>query len=814
MRGLARDVLWTYVSLGLSAIVALFVLSFALHKIGAADYGLFYLATTTVGFLTILDFGLSMTVVRSTAQVDGDFDDRSRAAARTNVLVAYSSYVMLGLVIIVITIPLLAILPALLHIPSGKRVVFQQTLALESLATAVIMVVATLRGIARGRRNFRLVALAVITNTLVNLVVVIFAIGRLRVVGLALADLVAALVPLLLLVPWIKREVPWFRFRPGRPRMRELRRVTAFAVPLIIFSVFGRVVNSTDALVIGVFATTAVVGFYRSGSVVPNGLVSLLFNGYDVIFPSLARAVDPREQEEVTRFLTRVFAYAGGVIFTLLALFREQVVVLLAGRSSELAANVLLVFCLVWMVNTCIHGFHLLLIARARQRRLAGLIAVELLFNLFLTVILVRSIGALGAAIATLAAITLSNWLAFPVLFRNEFSRGMGKTLLGDGIMPTALGAAVALAGFWATVMVPSSVRTELTVLLTGLLALTIGMSLLGRQGRGLLRLAVTPHAVNPGGAITARSPASIFRSKSKLGPPFYVCAECAAINPEGAVSCWRCVSRLPGVRRRWTTYSSDLAEVDGENGARIIKVLRNRTDLAGLARYERERQVLTAIADRIPAGIVPRLVAADPGVLIMSKLPGRRVHDLLPWPTSERAAALRGAGHALAALSEIEPTDLPPAGPISLDTDIALVRGVLPLAIIESALAAIPVGEVPPRFVHGDFVPTNWLWDGSRIAVVDFDRSHVGFPDEDVASAWARLRLLGKWFPPGVGRALAREVLERWRPVPSVPWKARAVVTTVAIALRRVESRPAAVRTYELASLRRAIGEVVTELG
>jgi aminoglycoside phosphotransferase (APT) family kinase protein len=197
-----------------------------------------------------------------------------------------------------------------------------------------------------------------------------------------------------------------------------------------------------------------------------------------------------------------------------------------------------------------------------------------------------------------------------------------------------------------------------------------------------------------------------------------------------------------------------------------------------------------------------------------MSKLPGRRVHDLLPWPTSERAAALRGAGHALAALSEIEPTDLPPAGPISLDTDIALVRGVLPLAIIESALAAIPVGEVPPRFVHGDFVPTNWLWDGSRIAVVDFDRSHVGFPDEDVASAWARLRLLGKWFPPGVGRALAREVLERWRPVPSVPWKARAVVTTVAIALRRVESRPAAVRTYELASLRRAIGEVVTELG
>jgi aminoglycoside phosphotransferase (APT) family kinase protein len=166
-----------------------------------------------------------------------------------------------------------------------------------------------------------------------------------------------------------------------------------------------------------------------------------------------------------------------------------------------------------------------------------------------------------------------------------------------------------------------------------------------------------------------------------------------------------------------------------------------------------------------------------------------------------------------LAALSEIQPTNLPPPGPTSLDTDIALARDVLPLAIIEAALAAIPVGEVPPGFVHGDFVPTNWLWDGSRIAVVDFDRSHVGCPDEDVAWAWARLRLLGKWFPPGVGRSLASEVLDQWRPVPSVPWKARAVVTTVAIALRRLERRPIAIRTYELTSLRRAIGEVVAEL-
>jgi O-antigen/teichoic acid export membrane protein len=798
----------------MSAIVALFVLSYALHSIGAADYGLFYLATTTVGILTILDFGLSMTVVRSTAQVDEDFDDTSRTAARTNVLVAYSSYLMLGLVIMVVTIPLLVILPAVLHIPSGKRAVFQQTLALESLATAVIMVVATLRGIARGRRNFRLVALAVMANAGVNLVVVIFAIGRLGVVSLALADLTAALVPLLLLGQWIKREVPWFRFHPGRPRMRELRHVTGFAVPLIIFSVFGRVVNSTDALVIGAFATTAVVGIYRSGSVVPNGLVSLLFNGYDVIFPSLARAVDPREQEDVTRFLTRVFAYAGGVIFTLLALFREQVVVLLAGRSSDLAANVLLVFCFVWLVNISIHGLHLLLIARARQRRLAVLIAVELVFNLILTVILVRSIGPLGAAIATLVAIALSNWLAFPVLFRHELSRGVGKTLVGDGIMPTALGAAMALAGFWATVMVPSFARISLALLLTGVFALTIGMTLLGRQGRGTLRLAVTPHAVNRGGAIIARSPASLFRSSSKLGPPFYICDECAAINPEGAASCWRCVSRLAGVRRRWATHSSDLAEVEGVNGVRIIKVLRDRTDLAGLDRYERERQVLTAIGDRLPPGIVPQLVAAEPGLLIMSKLPGRRVHDLLPWPTSERAAALRGAGQTLAALSEIEQTNLPPPGPNAVDADIALARDVLPLAIIEAALAPVPVGETPPRFVHGDFVPTNWLWDGSRIALVDFDRSHVGFQEEDVASAWARLRLLGKWFPPGVGRSLAREVLDQWSPVPSAPWKARAIVTTVAIALRRLESRPTAIRTYELTSLRRAIGQVVAELG
>lgn len=291
------------------------------------------------------------------------------------------------------------------------------------------------------------------------------------------------------------------------------------------------------------------------------------------------------------------------------------------------------------------------------------------------------------------------------------------------------------------------------------------------------------------------------------------VCSECAAVQRERTFTCWRCGAPMLVCRRVRATDSSIVYEVEHPGGLRIIKMLRNRTDPLGIRRYERERQVLSLLSDRVPTGVIPRIVAADLGILVTEKLPGRRVHDLLWWPTSERLLAVRKAGETARLLAAIRTDDvtLPSYIPTALAGPLLQVKDLLPPWLGSEAQAAVADGN-RSTFVHGDYVPTNWLWDGNLVAALDFEWAHMGSPEEDAAMAWARLRLAG--IERGlVNDRLASEVLHYWQPTLSTRWMSYALVKTVAIILARMRSRPDPLRPIKLRLLRRSLKQILPKL-
>lgn len=305
----------------------------------------------------------------------------------------------------------------------------------------------------------------------------------------------------------------------------------------------------------------------------------------------------------------------------------------------------------------------------------------------------------------------------------------------------------------------------------------------------------------------------STLRLASPAGMNRSVCSECAAIQPEPYIRCYRCGAALLACRRVRTTQSSVVFTVRHPEGPRIIKVLRDLSDSAGIKRYEHERQVLNILSTRVPQYLIPRIVASDSGVLITHELSGSRVHDILWRPTAQRSLAVRKAGEAASVLAEarLDDVTLPPHAPADLEGYLLLVGEILPSWVrVEAQTAAAEANH--SAFVHGDFVPTNWLWDGHRIAVLDFESARMGTPEEDVAMAWARLRFAG--LERGrVSDRIASEVLRHWRPSPSVRWRAYALVITVAIILHRMQTRPAPIRRFEMRLLRRSLDQVVEKL-
>jgi len=491
IRGLARNALWNAMGFGVVGVINVFLIAFALRHVTVGEYGAFALASSATGLLTLIGFGLSMSVVRAVAREQTSVEQPVRDSARRDTATAHAAYVALGGLAMLASIVLVVLLPNFIRVVDSGKTVLADSLLLIGAANAVTIGTSALLGIVRGRRKFQLVAVATIAGAGLNAFITVVTISRLGILALGFAALGASVLTPLILALWIWRNVRWFRFRPIRPRWTDIRPVLGYAAPLLAISVASRVVTTTDALILGVLTTTAVVALYRVGAVVPNGLISLVFTGYDVAFPALAGSTNARTQEDVSAFLTRVFGFLAGLVFSVVALFRGDIVQVLMGRPSELAATILMLFCAIWVINTSVHGVSLLLIARARQKRFAGLVVAEAVANLVLTVVLVLLIGPLGAVLATLVTMAVSLWLVFPLLVQGELRKGTMGTIFRQGIVASLAGASLAALIFLATErLVGPSLHLPVAGAMTIVITTGVGLALLRSSDGRLMRAA------------------------------------------------------------------------------------------------------------------------------------------------------------------------------------------------------------------------------------------------------------------------------------------------------------------------------------
>ena len=151
-----------------------------------------------------------------------------------------------------------------------------------------------------------------------------------------------------------------------------------------------------------------------------------------------------------------------------------------------------------------------------------------------------------------------------------------------------------------------------------------------------------------------------------------------------------------------------------------------------------------------------PRLLDASEDRLLLERLPGAVGHSV---------KAHRAAGRWLAALHSLVPV---PEDPLPLDQAVtrrlnAVAEG-LPgehgARLLEAARPETLRG-MERRWCHRDFHPRNWLWDGERLAVVDFEHSGPDAPGLDLCRVPERAALLEGYGPRSEGAVAAQRTLD-----------------------------------------------------
>jgi len=170
-----------------------------------------------------------------------------------------------------------------------------------------------------------------------------------------------------------------------------------------------------------------------------------------------------------------------------------------------------------------------------------------------------------------------------------------------------------------------------------------------------------------------------------------------------------------------WRHRASSVLRVrDAAGGEWVVKCHRDRDRyVAELAAYQ---LWVPALGDR-----APMLLAHDDGLqtLVLSALAG----ELAPWPGDEETH--RQAGVLLRLLHDSEPAapwdDFAAEKLAEYDELVPAASPLLPADVLDDVraevLALASLDAAPSRVAcHRDHTPRNWLIDGTRVSVVDFE--------------------------------------------------------------------------------------------
>ena len=161
-------------------------------------------------------------------------------------------------------------------------------------------------------------------------------------------------------------------------------------------------------------------------------------------------------------------------------------------------------------------------------------------------------------------------------------------------------------------------------------------------------------------------------------------------------------------------------------------------------------RQVAAADRGAHGALVVPSLIAYDPARrLLLSKYePGESIVAALAHGDGP---VVRTLGRVVAALHGAQVGDAPITSPASMLEDLrprivdlaARLRGAeAPLWRVLPALERLaPPLPARPSFLHGDLGPSQILWRGGRVVILDFDKWTRGDPASDLGNLLTQLR-------------------------------------------------------------------------
>jgi O-antigen/teichoic acid export membrane protein len=295
------------------------------HHLGPTQFGLWVLATGLVGYVGILDLGLSPTLVNEAAALLARDEPAARARLSETTSTIFALYFGLG------TLGALALgavglaAPALFQVAPEDLATFRTVLLVVGLQTALGLPMSVWNGLLAGLQAFHVVNAIGVATTLARGALTI----GLVLSGHGLTTLVTSSFAVTL-AGWTAsawcahRRLPGLRVRPSGFRRGRLREIGRFSTAMVVWTIAGAALHQLDRTLIAVVLPVAALTTYEVGARLANYSRTVLHSWLSIVMPATSALAARGERGRLRALFLRSTRYLlasyGGIAVALLGL--------------------------------------------------------------------------------------------------------------------------------------------------------------------------------------------------------------------------------------------------------------------------------------------------------------------------------------------------------------------------------------------------------------------------------------------------------------------------------------------------------------
>lgn len=402
----------TLVSLFVGNVVSLGYTPFMLKSLGQVEYGLYGLANSVVGYLTVLDFGFGNAAVRYTAKYKAE---NCEYKLKYMYGMFVSLYVVIGLVTLTIGLVISQNAGYFFNrgLTTNEIATVRRLLVLSSVNLAVSFPLGIFTSIITAYERFIFLKISVIVRYLVNpLVLVPVLLFGYKAVGLIAAttmlNFVFLLVNLLYCLHRLKVRISFRKFD-----FRLLKELFSYSLWIFVGSIVNQLWWNSGQFMLGIYSSAVSIAIYNLTMQFKSYFETFATSISGVFLPRLTSMETRRASDEV---FTEHFIKVGRMQFILISLittgfilFGKQFISIWAGREYGVAYyTTLIIFIPLSLVDTQTLGIAILQ-AKSKHKFRSVVYLCVVISCIAFCIPLIKRFDVFGCAMATASALVVGN---------------------------------------------------------------------------------------------------------------------------------------------------------------------------------------------------------------------------------------------------------------------------------------------------------------------------------------------------------------------------------------------------------------------